>query len=211
MRGTAAGEPVVSQANTVEFEAGYDSVFGCIWCQKTDDPIVWKCPDCGAKLCWPCKLSNIDCYDTGRYCPGCQKNLPDSDGNTPTDWKALGYEVEGSRGRWIWDDRINKLVPAEEYQEPTGDGRVMVLGEAHYDGLVMTDGTVCDSRKKFREYLKATGCAVAGDYTEQLSERKVQRDRERADAKERRETIGRSIYQVEKGYRPARRYEDEPL
>jgi hypothetical protein len=148
MRGTAAGEPVVSQANTADFEAGYERAFG---------------------------------------------------------------PSEPQKGRWIWDDRVSRLVPAEEYTEPTGDGRVMVLGEAHYDGLRMTDGTIVDSRRKYREYLKATGCAVAGDYSEHLSERKAQKQRERHDAKDRRETIGRSIYEVEKGYRPQRRYEDEPF
>lgn len=148
MRGTAAGEPVVSQANTPDFEAGYERAFGA---------------------------------------------------------------REPEKGRWIWDDKAGKLVPADEYQEPLGDGRVMVLGEAHYDGLVMTDGTVCDSRRKYREYLKATGCAVAGDYSESLSEQKARKERERHDAKDRRETIGRSIYEVEKGYRPVRRYEDDPL
>lgn len=148
MRGTAAGEAVVSQANTPDFEAGYERAFG---------------------------------------------------------------SSEPQKGRWIWDDRTNKLVPVEEYQEPTGDGRVMVLGEAHYDGLRMTDGTVVDSRRKYREYLKATGCAVAGDYSESLSEQKAKKERARNDAKDRRETIGRSIYQVEKGCRPVRRYEDDPL
>ena len=66
MRGTAAGEPVVSQANTAEFSAGYERVLG-------DRPV--------------------------------------------------------ERGRWIWDDRAKKLVPAEEYQEPLGDDRVMVVGD----------------------------------------------------------------------------------
>jgi len=148
MRGTAIGERVVSQANTPDYESGYDRVFGV---------------------------------------------------RSPR------------KGRWIWDDRTNQLVLAEEYQEPTSDARVPVFGDSHYDGLVMTDGTICDSKRKFREYLKATGGAVASDYHDHWAERKAQRSRELRDTRERRETIGRSVYEVEKGYKPKRRYYDDPL
>jgi len=133
VRGTAAGEPVVSQANTADFEAGYERAFG-------DRP--------------------------------------------------------AERGRWIYVEGQG-LIPADQYLEPVGDGRVMVVGDSHYDGAVAPDGTPIDTRRRHREYLKRTGLALAGDFSDDFRQ-KVRATEEREAAKEIRETVGRTWYEKEK-------------
>jgi hypothetical protein len=133
VRGTAAGEAVVSQANTAGFESGYERAFG-------DRPV--------------------------------------------------------ERGRWIYVEGRG-LVPAEEYSEPLGDGRVMVVGDSHYEGAVAPDGTPIDTRRRHREYLKRTGLALAGDFSDDFRQR-TKSSEDRAEAKEIRETVGRTWHELEK-------------
>lgn len=75
---------------------------------------------------------------------------------------------------------------------------LMVYGESHYDGARATDGTPIDTRRKHREYMKAHGLTTADDYTETW--KKAEKDRKNIGApnRERREQLGRAMYEVEK-------------
>lgn len=76
----------------------------------------------------------------------------------------------------------------------TGD-----LGKFQY-GVRMTDGTPIDSRSQYERYLKEKGVAPVSDFTETWA-----RNRERAASgyeapearRERREQVGRAMYQLE--------------
>lgn len=77
---------------TVRKEDGTDCAH-CVRLAANDgSPLTWRCPKCRAALCGDCQYTELDCYDTGRRCPGCGGSLPDSDGNAKTDWAALGFK-----------------------------------------------------------------------------------------------------------------------
>ena len=67
-----------------------------------------------------------------------------------------------------------------------------------YSNLQATDGTPIDSRRKHAEYMKRNNLALSSDFSEQTR----QRDKvvaEQQESRERRETIGRALYTLEKG------------
>lgn len=74
-----------------------------------------------------------------------------------------------------------------------------VVGDSHYDGLRATDGTPIDTRRKHRDYMKAHGLTTADDFTETWKKAEADRKRLGAPSKERREEIGRALYNAEKG------------
>jgi hypothetical protein len=68
-----------------------------------------------------------------------------------------------------------------------------------------TDGTPLNSRDRHRIYMKEHGVTVASDYQEHFEKERQARDnfyktgnRSDADRKQRREDVGRSIYELEK-------------
>lgn len=74
----------------------------------------------------------------------------------------------------------------------TGD-----LGKFEYDGLRATDGTPIDSKTKHREYLKATGLAMASDFAESGEKYKAERAANiLGETKAYREDVKRDIYQA---------------
>ena len=94
--------------------------------------------------------------------------------------------------------------PVEVTDDFTGaERRAQTSTEAlTYGGLVATDGTMIDSRKKHREYMHRNGLALSDDYKQTWS--KAEQGREKFfkgdhDHKERKQAIGRSIYELERG------------
>jgi hypothetical protein len=88
-----------------------------------------------------------------------------------------------------------------DYRPPA---RVEISMDRHYENTAMTDGTDVGSRRKYNEYLKRTGMAPADDFKETWA--KAAKEREAIaqgghDSAERRDQIGRTIYQLEKGRR----------
>lgn len=74
--------------------------------------------------------------------------------------------------------------------------------ELVYGGLQATDGADISSRRKHREYLQANGLAMAGDFREcgpRLEQQRIQRLTGQADSRERREVIGRALYNQRMG------------
>lgn len=74
--------------------------------------------------------------------------------------KELGQVVEVSSD---WSD-VERRAPVATEQLVYGQ-----LGKS-------TDGTPIDSRKKHREYMKANGLALAGDYTQTWAKAQAKRD-----------------------------------
>jgi hypothetical protein len=67
-----------------------------------------------------------------------------------------------------------------------------------YENTKATDGTDIGSRRKHREYMKAHGLTTADDYTQTWSEASREREKRQTegfDHKERREVIGRALYE----------------
>ncbi len=73
--------------------------------------------------------------------------------------------------------------------------RVELQTGNHYEGLRATDGTLIDTARRHREYLKQTGLAVESDFTKTREEAPKKRAAEQK--RERRETIGRVTHQLE--------------
>ena len=105
------------------------------------------------------------------------------------------------RARYVWDAQASRLVEVGSDWEPQ-DRRVPVVGDAHYDGLRSpVDGADISSRTKHRNYMKATGLALADDYKGEWAQAEKRRERVLAgdfDRKERRDAIGRAIYDAQR-------------
>lgn len=71
------------------------------------------------------------------------------------------------RGRWILDESIGKLVPADEYQRPTGKrsnlGCPMIVGDTMQPVQSMLDGKMYDSKSALRATYKAAGVVEVGN------------------------------------------------
>lgn len=153
MRGIAAGERPVSQANTKEYNEHFEEVF-----------------------------------------------------------EAEKLAREQRFGKWVFDPVQKRVVRPEEMP----DRRALdapVLAGRFYENLRMPDGRSVESRRQYNNYLRETGTTNASDYG--LGEKgikegstwdKAAKDRvdmqtsggSQADRRERREIIGRALYEAEK-------------
>lgn len=79
-----------------------------------------------------------------------------------------------SRTRYRWDEEAKELVEISADWQPTP--RVELMTGAFYDGTQATDGTPIDTRKRHREYLKATDSAMASDFTDTIARAKAERE-----------------------------------
>jgi hypothetical protein len=123
---------------------------------------------------------------------------------------ADGYDrtfgkPSGERGTFVYDKRQGKCVPLfEEYQpdEPAQALSAPIMSGRFYENAKTVEGHDIGSRRKHREYMKERGLTTADDFTETWA--KAERERENMrkgvfpDAKERRNEIGRILYEVEK-------------
>ena len=124
-RGMVVGEAIVSQANTQEYNDGYERTFG--------------------------------------------------------DRKPV-------RGRWIYDARLGKCVPADEYQPESRALDAPIITDRWYEGQAALDGTDIGSRAKREAYMKAKGLVDANDFSQSYFDRQ-RAEKARADAKERRADV----------------------
>jgi len=71
------------------------------------------------------------------------------------------------RGRWIWDESKQALVPADEYQRPQGKRSnltsPMVIGDTMQPVQSMLDGKMYDSKSSLRATYKAAGVVEIGN------------------------------------------------
>lgn len=108
-----------------------------------------------------------------------------------------------TRRRWVYTQGGRPLpepieVTAEWTDTPK---RVDVVTDLYMDGVRATDGTDIGSRKKRREYMHVRGLADADDYKGQWQKAAEQREKVRRgehDKAERRDAIGRAVYEAEK-------------
>lgn len=140
MRGSANNEGIVSQANTAEYEAGYDRIFG--------------------------------------------------KGRKP------------QRGRWVFDEQLQRLVPADQYQPPEQARNAPVMVDRHYEGLTATDGTDIGSRRKHRAYMREHGLTTMDDFSGSWAKAEEKREAvhrgERVPIKGLRDTLGRAFYEIDR-------------
>lgn len=113
-----------------------------------------------------------------------------------------GYErVFGDRkpqrGRWVWDEKAGKLVSADEYVPPERAVDAPILSGRFYENTSTTDGVDIGSRQKHRAYMRDRGLAPADDFSPGYYER-VRKQAQEEHRRERRETIARRLYEIDK-------------
>lgn len=102
------------------------------------------------------------------------------------------------RGRFIYDPRVGKCVPAEEYVPPEEARSAPIMCDRFMEGQTTADGIDIGSRAKRRAYMAAHGVADYDDYkgvrAKKAAEREAKRRGEFKPDKQLRETIGRALY-----------------
>ena len=103
------------------------------------------------------------------------------------------------RSRTVYPADGSPPFEVGEEWEPTLPGIALTPTEGlTYSNLRATDGTDISSRTKHRNYMKANGLALVSDYTESWKKAEKLREEKksgRADSKQRREIIGRALYE----------------
>lgn len=107
-------------------------------------------------------------------------------------------ERRPQRGRWIWDEEAKQMVQVDAgWTDAEARAPVATEGVV-YSNLRATDGTDVSSRAKREQYMKQKGLVATGDFTEHW--RKADKARaageSAADARERREIIGRALHEA---------------
>jgi hypothetical protein len=105
------------------------------------------------------------------------------------------------RRRYRYDPELKAVVEIGSDWTDVERRAPAATEELTYGGMRATDGTDISSRKKHREYLKATGYAMASDFTESGKTAAAEREKffrgEHRDPTIR-EDIGRALYQRER-------------
>lgn len=115
-----------------------------------------------------------------------------------------------SRRRWVYTQGGEPLpAPVEVDQDwSNAPPRAQTATEELIYGGLSADGADISSRRKHREYMRANGLTTADDYTQTWARAQKERENIRQggdfDTRERREAIGRAVYDLERGMPPAR-------
>jgi hypothetical protein len=100
------------------------------------------------------------------------------------------------RTRYRWDAAEQKLV--EVGADYTPPARHQINSDRHYENLALTDGTIINSRRQHRAYMKAKGLTLADDFkgvwAKQAEERKRVTEGTH-DREARREALGRAAFE----------------
>lgn len=111
--------------------------------------------------------------------------------------RTFGPDRKPVRGRWVFRDGklvdVNEAPPLESEQAIHAN----IMVDRFYEGAKATDGTDIGSRRKHRDYMKATGLAPADDFSPGYYDR-LRREKERAIKKSRREALERAMYKIDK-------------
>lgn len=103
-----------------------------------------------------------------------------------------------ARTRYRYDETLKALVEiSDDWTDAETRAPVITEGIA-YDGARGPNGEDLSSRKRHREFVRASGLAVASDYSAETlqknAERRTSREPER---RELRETVGRTLCQLQ--------------
>ena len=82
-----------------------------------------------------------------------------------------------------------------------GPARVQINVDRNYENMPLQDGTVVNSRRQHREYMRARGLTLADDFKGTWAAQAKERAAISSgtnDRKQRRDDIGRAIYQLRK-------------
>lgn len=116
-----------------------------------------------------------------------------------------------SRRRWVYTEggvRLPEPIEVTQEWRNTAVGAPRRSEAEVYGNLTATDGTPIDSRRKHREYMASHGLAMAEDFKGTWEKAAKERQEMRSGGtqavrRERREDIGRALYQLE--HQPRRR------
>ena len=116
--------------------------------------------------------------------------------------KRIFGDKPPQRGRWVYDEKLQKLVPADEYQRPAPEARnAPIMAGRFYENTAATDGTDIGSRRKHREYMRQNNLTTADDFKITWAEQAKRREaikEGRLPSKTRRDAIGRALYEIDK-------------
>lgn len=76
--------------------------------------------------------------------------------------------------RYIWDATAHELVELTDTWAPSP--RMELITDAPYEGVRAPDGVPINTRKRYRDYLKATGGAPADDFKQTWQKARTERD-----------------------------------
>jgi hypothetical protein len=169
-RGMVVGEAITSQAQNEAFDEGYSRAFFSGQCRCGHDSSHHEQTRAGR------------CY----FCEG-----------TAEACKCLAFSKAPQRGRWVWDEQARKLVPADEYRAPERAVDAPILSGRFYENTATTDGVDIGSRQKHRAYMRDRGLAPADDFSPGYYDR-IRKQSQEQHRKERRETIARRLYEIDK-------------
>jgi hypothetical protein len=103
-----------------------------------------------------------------------------------------------TRSTWHYDPEQGKLVPGPGPRRVDGSGDGWRFSDRLYSGSPFKahDGTIIDSKKKHREYMKRHNLATVDDFTQTWDKARERREAVytgRADREQRREAILRAM------------------
>jgi hypothetical protein len=102
--------------------------------------------------------------------------------------RVFGDRKPVVRGRWIWDERTQKLVRAEDYVPPSEALSAPIMTDRFYEGVRTVDGVDIGSRRKRRDYMKARGLADGDDFSPGYYER-VRREKQAEERRDRKQDL----------------------
>lgn len=104
--------------------------------------------------------------------------------------RTFGKDRKPVRGRWIWDAAQQKLVNVDEYVPPETALNAPIMVDRFMEGHVSQDGVDIGSRRKRKDYMRATGVTDASDYNPGHADR-VKKARDEKVTKSTHETVAR--------------------
>ena len=104
------------------------------------------------------------------------------------------------RGRWILDESIGKLVPADEYQRPQGKRSNLPMPMVCFDTIEggvesMVDGKIYTSKSALRRSYKAAGVVEVGNDPQRFAKKQ----RPKIDRRQVKESLEKAAAKVARG------------
>lgn len=104
------------------------------------------------------------------------------------------------RGRWVYDAALGKCVPADEYQPPEAKHGAGIMVDRFMEGDRAPDGTDIGSRRKRKDWMRATDTVEFDDFKGARERRQKEMEaRARGEFKPDkalREHLGRELYKA---------------